>query len=71
MKLIATVVMSACLAFAGTAAAQMDKKAADKPMTTKECQDYMDMAKKDASKKDAKKDTMCKDMMAKDAGKKK
>ena len=33
----------------------------------KECQDYMDMAKKDATKKDAKKDTACADVMKKAA----
>jgi hypothetical protein len=66
MKLLATVLMSACLAVAGNAVAQ-DKKAADKPMamTMKECQDYTDMAKKDATKKDAKKDAACADMMKK------
>ena len=72
MKLVATVLMSACLAVAGAAVAQDKKMAADKPMTAKECQDYMDMAKKDATKKDAKKDTACAETMKKaDAGKKK
>jgi hypothetical protein len=71
MKLLATLLTSVSLALAGTAIAQ-DKKAADKPMTAKECQDYMDMAKKDASKKDAKKDSACADAMKKaEAGKKK
>ena len=69
MKLVATLLTSACLATTGAAVAQ-DKKMADKPMTMKECQDYMDMAKKDAAKKDAKKESMCADMMKKDAMKK-
>lgn len=71
MKLITTLLMSACLAVAGNAIAQ-DKKA-DKPMTMtmKDCTDYMDMAKKDAMKKDAKKDTMCADMMKKEGAMKK
>ena len=70
MKLVTTLLVAAGLAFAGTATAQMDKKAADKPMTMKECQDYMDAAKKDAAKKDAKKDTMCGEMMKKESMKK-
>ena len=68
MKLITTLLMSLALA-AGTAAAQ-DKKDAMKPAaapTAKECQDYVDMAKKDASKKDAKKDAACAEMMKKAA----
>jgi hypothetical protein len=67
MKLLATVLMSACLAVAGTAIAQEKKDAAAKAPTAKECQDYMDLAKKDASKKDAKKDTACADVMKKAA----
>lgn len=65
MKLITTLLMSLALA-AGTAAAQ-DKKDAAKPAapTAKECQDYMEMAKKDAAKKDAKKDAACAEMMKK------
>ena len=72
MKLLATVLMSACLAVAGTAVAQ-DKKDAAKPMamTMKECQDYTDMAKKDAAKKDAKKEAACAEMMKKEAAMKK
>ena len=59
--------------FAGTVAAQDAKKdsmqkGAMKPMTMKECNDYMAMAAKDAAKKDASKDTMCADMMKKDGG---
>ena len=65
MKLITTLLMSACLAVAGTAIAQDKKDAMAKPMTAKECQDYTDMAKKDASKKDAKKDTACAEVMKK------
>jgi pentapeptide MXKDX repeat protein len=66
MKLVTTLVMSLALA-AGTAVAQ-DKKDAMKPAaapTAKECQDYMDMAKKDPMKKDAKKESACADMMKK------
>ena len=65
MKLITTLLMSLALA-AGTAAAQ-DKKDAMKAAapTAKECQDHMDMAKKDPSKKDAKKEAACADMMKK------
>ena len=67
MKLITTLLMSLALA-AGTAAAQDKKDATAKPAaapTAKECQDYMDMAKKDAAKKDAKKDAACAEMMKK------
>ena len=66
MKLITTLLMSLALA-AGTAAAQDKKDAMAKPMamTAKECQDYVDMAKKDAMKKDAKKDAACAEMMKK------
>jgi hypothetical protein len=65
MKLLATVLMSACLAVAGTAAAQDKKDAMAKPMTTKECQDYMAMAKKEPAKKDDKKEAACAEMMKK------
>ena len=65
MRLITTLLMSACLAVAGNAIAQ--EKKADKPMTLKECQDYTDMAKKDAAKKDAKKEAACADVMKKAA----
>lgn len=70
MKLLATVLMSACLAVTGAAVAQEKKDAMAKPMamTMKECQDYTAMSGKDAKMKDAKKDTMCSDMMKKDAG---
>jgi hypothetical protein len=67
MKLVTTLLMSLALA-AGTAAAQDKKDAMAKPMaapTAKECQDYMDMAKKDAAKKDAKKEAACAEMMKK------
>ena len=67
MKLITTLLMSLALA-AGTAAAQDKKDAMAKPAaapTAKECQDYMDMAKKDPAKKDAKKETACADVMKK------
>jgi hypothetical protein len=69
MKLLATVVMSACLALAaGTAAAQDKKDAMAKPMTMKECQDHMAMMKKEGMKKDdamMKKDAACAEMMKK------
>ena len=65
MRLITTLLMSACLAVAGNAIAQ--EKKADKPMTMKDCTDYMEMAKKDAAKKDAKKDATCAEMTKKAA----
>ncbi len=74
MKMLATVLISACLAVAGNAAAQDKKDAMAKPMTMKECQDHMAMAKKDGVKKDdamMKKDTMCADMMKKEEAMKK
>ena len=75
MKLVTTVLMSACLAVAaGSAAAQDKKDAMAKPMTMQECKDHMAMMKKDGMKKDdamMKKDTMCADMMKKDEAMKK
>ena len=67
MKLVTTLLMSLALA-ASTAAAQDKKDAMAKPMaapTAKECQDHMDMAKKDPAKKDAKKEAACAEMMKK------
>ena len=72
MRLFATLLMSACLAAAGTAAAQDAKKEAmPKPMTMQECKDHMAaMAKNQGAKKDdamMKKDAMCAEMMKKEA----
>jgi hypothetical protein len=72
MKMLTTLLMSACLAVAaGNAAAQEKKDAMAKPMTMKECQDYTAMAKKEPAKKDDKKEAACAEMMKKDAAMKK
>ena len=68
MRLLATVVMSACLALAaGTAAAQDKKDAPAKPTNMEECKEHMAMAKKEGAKKDEKKDAACAELMKKDA----
>ena len=72
MKMLATLLISACVAVAAGGAAAQDKKdAMAKPMTMtmQECKDHMAMMKKDGMKKDdamMKKDTLCADMMKKD-----
>ncbi len=66
MKMLATLLISACMAVAAGGAAAQDKKdAMAKPMTVQECKDHMAMAKKEGAKKDEKKDAMCADMMKK------
>ena len=73
MKMQSLALCAALALVAGTVGAQDAKKdsmskSAMKPMTMKECNDYMAMAGKDAAKKDAGKDRMCADMMKKDGG---
>ena len=73
MKMQSLVLCAALALVAGTVGAQDMKKdsmskGAMKPMTMKECDDYMAVAAKDAMKKDANKDKMCADMMKKDGG---
>ena len=72
MKMQSLVLCAALGLVAGTVGAQDMKKdsmskGAMKPMTMKECNDYMAMAAKDAMKKEADKDKMCAEMK-KDGG---